>query len=259
MNRSRPLRTLLAAGLVAVGMSLGGCIGFTPLYAAQGVTPKLQAIEVVPGDGRLGFLVHDFLTDSFARDPSQPAVYRLSFANSELRLPQGITISNVATRYEVDLFTAYTLTEIATNKVVTRGQVGVNVTYDIQAQPYAALSAAQDGERRAAEQAADRVRLEIATFLASPRPVPAASTLAPPNFATYSERLAGSVVQTPREQAAGELRAQGGQEDVTGQPKSVTVVPEAAQPFSPSEDPTNIQTLPTVEGQSGQGQGAQSR
>ena len=73
-------------------------------------------------------------------------------------------------------------------------------------------------------------------------------------FATYSERLAGSVVQTPREQAAGELRSQGGQDDVTGQPKSVTVVPETAQPFNPSEDPTNIQTLPTVEGQ-----GAQSR
>ncbi|MEI9891454.1 MAG: hypothetical protein WDN45_13855 [Caulobacteraceae bacterium] len=48
------------------------------------------------------------------------------------------------------------------------------MTYDVQSAPYSALSESQDGERRAAEQAADRVRVEIATFFASPRPVPAA-------------------------------------------------------------------------------------
>src|SRR6185369_13524695 len=105
------------------------------------------------------------------RDRDQPAIYRLTFTHRQVRVPQGITLSNVASRDEVDLSTSYVLTEIATNKVVTRGQVSVNVTYDVQSQPYSALSEAQDGERRAAEQAADRVRVEIATFFASPRPI----------------------------------------------------------------------------------------
>jgi LPS-assembly lipoprotein len=247
-----PLRAILAFGLLAASLTLGGCIGFTPLYAAEGVTPKLQAIEVAQPSGRLGFLMHDFLSDSLARDRDQPAVYRLTFVNSEVRSPQGITISNVASRYEVDLNTSYALTEIATGKVITRGLVAVNVTYDVQAQPYAALSEAQDGERRAAEQAADRLRLELATFFASPRPVPAASTLIPPPVSAYSERMAGTVIQSPREQATGELRPQDSLNGVFGQVQSTTVTPEAAQPFSPSQDPNNIQTPPTTDGSTGQ-------
>ncbi|MEI9891455.1 MAG: hypothetical protein WDN45_13860 [Caulobacteraceae bacterium] len=119
MTSFRPLRAVFALGLLAGSLALGGCIGFTPLYAAEGVTPKLEAIEVGRADGRLGYLVHDFLTDSFARDRAQPAIYRLTFVNREVRVPQGITIANVASRDEVDLSTTYTLTEIATNKVIT--------------------------------------------------------------------------------------------------------------------------------------------
>jgi LPS-assembly lipoprotein len=230
-------------------VALGGCGGFTPLYAAQGVSPKLSAIEVAQPDGRLGFFMREYLEDSLAHDRAQPPVYRLSFTNRELRVPRGITISNVASRYEVDLSTNYTLTEIATGKLVTRGQVQVNVSYDVQAQPYASLAAQQDGERRVAEQAADRLRLELASYFASPRPTPAAAALVPPDQSTYSERLPGAVLQSPREQANGELQPQGGQSDTFGQPRSLTTTPETApQPFTPSQDPNNIKTLPETGG-----------
>jgi LPS-assembly lipoprotein len=248
LSALRPGLVLAAVGLT---VALGGCGGFTPLYAAQGVSPKLSAIEVTQPDGRLGFYMREYLDDSLARDRGQPAVYRLSLANRELRVPRGITVSNVASRYEVDLSTTYTLTEIATGKLVTRGQVSVNVTYDVQAQPYASLSAQQDGERRVAEQAADRLRIELASYFASPRPTPAAATPAPP-VSTFSERLPGAVLQTPREQASGELQPQGGQDDTFGRTRSLTVTPDTApQPFTPSEDPNNIKTLPDA-GSSGQ-------
>ena len=84
-------------------------------------------------DGRLGFYMRGYLEDSLARDRTQPAVYRLSFSNRELRVPRGITISNVASRYEVDLTTTYTLTEVATGKLVTRGNVQVNRRRDARA------------------------------------------------------------------------------------------------------------------------------
>jgi len=254
MSTLRPLPTLAVQTLAILGLTLalGGCGGFTPLYAAQGVTPKLAAIDVAPADGRLGFYMREYLDDSLARDRNQTPVYRLSFANRELRVPRGITISNVASRYEVDIATNYTLTEIATNKVVTRGLVQVNVTYDVQNQPYASLAAAQDGERRAAEQAAERLRIELASYFASPRPTPPASALVVPDQSTYSERLPGAVLQSPRQQASGDLQPQGGQADTFGQTRSITAAPGQAQPFTPSEDPNTIKTLPLEGGASGQ-------
>jgi LPS-assembly lipoprotein len=245
MSTLPPRSAALALAATGLSLALAGCGGFTPLYAAQGVSPKLAAIEVTQPDGRLGFYMREYLDDSLARDRNQPAVYRLSFVNRELRVPRGITISNVASRYEVDLSTSYVLTEIATGKQVTRGQVSVNVSYDVQAQPYASLASQQDGERRAAEQAADRLRLELASYFASPRPTPTGAAPAAPLVATYSERLPGAVLQTPRQQAQGELQPQGGQADTFGQPHQLTTTPETApQPFSPSEDPNTIKTLP---------------
>jgi LPS-assembly lipoprotein len=247
----RSARPALATGQIlavaTLSLGLAGCGGFTPLYGAQSVSPKLSAIEVVQPDGRLGFYMRESLDDSLARDHGQAPVYRLTIANRELRVPRGITISNVASRYEVDLTTNYVLTEIATGKQVTKGQISVNVTYDVQNQPYASLSAQQDGERRVAEQAADRLRLELASYFASPRPTDA--TVAAPDLSTYSERLPGAVVQTPREQATGELQPQGDQNSGFGQTRSITTTPDTKQPFTPSEDPNNkIDTLPTTDG-----------
>jgi LPS-assembly lipoprotein len=235
-------RTAILAAALLMAAGLQGCGGFTPLYAAEGVTPRLSSIEVVQPDGRLGFFMRQYLDDSLARKTSEPAIYRLTISNRELRVPRGISVSNVATRYEVDLSTDYTLTEIATGKPVTKGRVSVNVTYDVQSAPYASLAAQQDGERRVAEQAADRVRIELASYFASPRPTDA--SLPPPDQTTYSERLPGAVLQTPRQQAEGELQPQGVQSNTIGQTRSITATPDAPQPFSPSEDPNAIKTLP---------------
>jgi LPS-assembly lipoprotein len=247
------------AGLLAPLAILGGCAGFTPMYATAGVSPKLSAIAVNQPDGRLGFLLRENLDDSLARDSQQPAIYRLNLANREVRSGQGITVANVASRYEVDLTTKYTLTEIATGKLVTQGQVVVNVTYDVVSQPYAALSAEQDSERRVAEQAADRIRLELATFFASPRPVPSQAALqsaSAPTFSADPDHQA-AVIQTPRQMATGVMTSGGGETDILGQPRQAVTTPDQPQiqPFNPSQDPNNaapdpaaIKTLPDAGG-----------
>lgn len=251
MKHARPTLLLTAAlGLAALG--LGGC-GFTPLYAAPGVTPKLASIQVSRPDGRTGFLMGQYLDDDFGKNRGVAPAYRLLLKTNEVRIPRGIRVNNVASRYEVDLNTTYTLIDIATRKIVTAGLVKVNVTYDSADQPYAGIAAEQDGQRRAAEQAAQRIQLELASYFASPRPVQTdltgrlnAEAVA---LSTYSERLQPAAVQSPRERALGQPAPQGGPSDMFGQPlqKSTPndpavgapVLPEAAptDPYAPTLDP----------------------
>ena len=191
-------------GLVSAGLAgltaLGGC-GFTPLYAAStGVTPKLAAIQVHRPDGRPGYLIGQSLDDELGHDAAVTPLYKLNVSLGETRTPRGININNVASRYEVDLTAKYSLTDIKTGKEVTHGTVSVNASYDSAVQPYASLTGEQDGERRAAEQAAQRIRLELASYLASPHKV-GDMVPASVNTATYTDLVAAQPIQSPRERA----------------------------------------------------------
>jgi LPS-assembly lipoprotein len=203
----RHLRFDVAApgGLMALAgaaLLLGGC-GFTPLYATKtGVTPQLAAIEVHRPNGRTGYLMGDSLDDELGRDTSVPAKYHLQYAVHEVRVPQGINASNEATRYEVDLVVDYTLSDIKTHAQVTKGRVSVNATYNAADQPYASMAASLDGEKRAAEAAAQRVRLELASYFASPHPNP---TVMPQGAITntFNDMITAEPVQSPRDRALG--------------------------------------------------------
>jgi LPS-assembly lipoprotein len=251
MKRAHPTLLLTATlGLAALG--LGGC-GFTPLYATPGVNSKLASIQVSRPDGRTGFLMGQYLDDDLGKDRTETPAYRLLLKTNEVRIPRGIRVDNVASRYEVDLNTTYTLIDVATRKIVTAGLVKVNVTYDSADQPYAGIAAEQDGQRRAAEQAAERIRLELATWFASPRPVQTdlAGQLNADSVAleTYSERLQPATVQSPRERALGQPTPQGGPSDIFGQPLQrstpndpavdAPVLPGSAtaDPYAPPLDP----------------------
>jgi LPS-assembly lipoprotein len=247
MMKHSPRTLLIGAALGLAALGLGGC-GFTPLYAAPGVTPKLASIQVSRPDGRTGFLMGQYLDDDFGKDTSHPPAYRLLLKTNEVRIPRGIRVDNVASRYEVDLSATYTLIDISTRKIVTAGVVKVNVTYDSADQPYAGVAAELNGQERAAEQAAQRIRLELASWFASPRPVQtdlagqlSADATA---LATYSERLQPATVQSPRERALGQPSPQGGGSDIFGQPLRQTapddsgIGPQAApDPNAPQIDP----------------------
>jgi LPS-assembly lipoprotein len=241
--RAHALASAAVFGLAAV--TLSGCGGFTPLYAVPGVSPKLAAIEVSRPDGRTGFLMGQFLDDEFARDRASPPLYRLILQTHEERIPRGIRVDNVASRYEVDLNTVYTLVDLKTRSTVTSGLVKVVITYTGADQPYAGIAGEQEGQQRAAEQSAARIRLELASFFAAPRPMLAASALVPGQDATYSERLQAAAVQSPRQRALGEPSVQNGQNDMISQPLQSTTAPgEEPKAFSPSQDPTNGQVDP---------------
>lgn len=169
MQIAQPRRLGLVASLIGAAVVVSGC-GFRPLYAADGVVQNLSTIDVVAPQGRAGFLIRQHLDDAFARKPGATPAYRMQLALSEARYPRGIRTDNVATRYEYVLTADYTVAALPSGAVAKRGRVRVELTYDSADQPYASIAAQQDAEDRATEEAARRIQLELAAWLATGEP-----------------------------------------------------------------------------------------
>ena len=159
-------KTALLLSLAA--LSLGGC-GFTPLYGVPGVSSDLSAISVTAPQGRTGFLLRHSLDDAFARNGAAPPVYKLALNISEQKIPRGVRVDNVANRYELVLTVNYLLTTAA-GAPARNGRVTASVTYDSADQPYASIAAEQDGQERAAVEAARQISVDLATWMANRRP-----------------------------------------------------------------------------------------
>lgn len=156
---------VVALALVSPGLS--ACVsGFTPVYGRPGVARGMARIDVETPQTRTGYLLRESLEDALAYDRASPATYRLVIKLHESRRSRGLDESRVATRYEVTLTASYVLTDIATNQMVLRGNRPIHITYDTTDQPYAGIVAQQDGQRRAAGQAADQIKTDILAWFA---------------------------------------------------------------------------------------------
>lgn len=156
---------ILAAAAAALGLS--GCAGFQPLYAQPEVVKNLAAIQVNAPNGRTGYLIRQHLDDAFAKNHEAAPAYAMDLSLGEARYPRGVRIDNVATRYEYVLTASYVLKSLPSQALAKQGQVRVELTYDSADQPYASISAQQDAQDRAAEEAARRIELELAVWLAN--------------------------------------------------------------------------------------------
>jgi LPS-assembly lipoprotein len=164
----RASRTSLGAPLAVLAalacIPLAGC-GFTPLYATPALTPALSSVDVsLEGTSRTGYLMREQLRRELNHDADEPAHYRLTITLSERRAPQGVRVNNVANRYEIDLTANYSLADATTGKVLRTGAVSSEVSYDSADPPYSGVVANQDGEQRVAQEAAIRIRLELARY-----------------------------------------------------------------------------------------------
>ena len=160
---SKARRAWTLGGPALLAASLAGC-GFTPMYATPGLTPALASVDLVAPQTREGYLLKQELGDALAHDPTTPAAYRLALNFSEVRFPEGVRVNNVATRYELGLTAGYVLTDAATGRVLLQGAAPVSISYDSADPPFAGTQANQDGEVRLAEQAAIRIRLDLARY-----------------------------------------------------------------------------------------------
>jgi len=154
-----------AALALAAAASLGGC-GFTPLYAQPGVAGGMTHIQVDAPKGRVGYLMREDLDDAFGHAKGDAPQYKLEMVLDQGRTAHGLTENDTAQRYELDMTVIYTLIDISTGKVAVTGQVVSNVSYDSTDQPYAGIAARQDTQDRLATDAAQKVEVQVAAFLA---------------------------------------------------------------------------------------------
>ncbi|MBJ7447606.1 MAG: hypothetical protein JHC81_08730 [Brevundimonas sp.] len=157
----------LGLTIVAVaGLLVSGC-GFTPIYGDGGaVGSSLSRIAVTTQDDRLGYRVREQLEDALGRNGAAAPLYRLETAIEQSRRPLGRRIDDTATRYELTVRGAWTLTPLNGGVPVT-GVETVTTTYAAADQPYAAIAAQQDGEERAAAELARLIRLDLMRTLSA--------------------------------------------------------------------------------------------
>jgi LPS-assembly lipoprotein len=67
------------------------------------------------------------------------------------------------TRYNDTLVVNYTLTD-AKGTEITHGSQSSLASYNVAVSPYATLAAQQDSDKRAAEDIADRIRMDLGAF-----------------------------------------------------------------------------------------------
>ncbi len=154
---------------IAIASLLGAC-GFHPLYAGLngGMDATLSSIYVEPIPDRVGYELRNTMIDLLdGPGTSSGASYRLKLALSENT--QGIALQNDATitRYNDTLTVTYELTDMA-GRVVTKGtETGLsayNVLPSSSNANYGTLAAQQDADKRAAQDIAERIRLDLNVY-----------------------------------------------------------------------------------------------
>lgn len=142
-------------GVLLAGLALAAC-GFTPVYGPGGVGGKLfgkirAADPKTPDDfsfaGRIAERMGPDSAARFALD------YRLRIAV----VPQAITTDEITTRYALNGSADFVLTDTATGRVVTRGQVSSFTSYSTTGTTIATMAAEQDAHERLARMLADQV------------------------------------------------------------------------------------------------------
>jgi LPS-assembly lipoprotein len=173
-------RTFFAMGLAGL---VAGC--FQPLYAEHplpvgaggnpGVVGQLRAVDVASIDAPAGSrlarvsvnvrneLIYDLTGGSGGFSPTHRLDVKLSATQLQVIVDINTARPDV-NNYGID--STYTLTELATGRVVVKGQTFARVSYNIpgQEQRFAGERGLRDAENRAAKEIAENIRSRLASF-----------------------------------------------------------------------------------------------
>jgi LPS-assembly lipoprotein len=172
-------RLARAAFGLAIAALAGGC--FQPLYGEHSPTggpilrDQLSAIEVLQivapkgsDEDRLAVDIRDALLFDFTGGgAAAPPTHRLKISISSTRA--SIIVDVNTSRPDIENYginATYSLTEIATGKVVVTGQTFARVSYDIpgQQQRFARQRGLRDAENRAAKVIASNIMSRLASY-----------------------------------------------------------------------------------------------
>jgi LPS-assembly lipoprotein len=176
-----PGRTLRILAVVAMGGLAAGCL--QPLYADRtviaggpsgSIRDALSSVEVEQIDARKGTpearvaveLRNDLLFELTGGGPMAPPTHKLNIRMTASKSAIIVDVNTGRTEAEiVGIDVSYTLTDLATKKVVVRGTSFSRVSSDIpgQQQRFARSRAQRDAEDRAAKVIAEQIRSRLAS------------------------------------------------------------------------------------------------
>jgi LPS-assembly lipoprotein len=154
---------LIASACLAVA----GC-GFHPLYGGR-LQPQLASIYVEPLGERDGYELRNQLIDLLGSDGREAGkAYRLKLTLNQIS--NGVTLQNDATitRYNDTITATYVLTDVKGTEI-TRGSQTSLSSFNVSSSPYSTLAVQQDSDRRAADDLADRIRMDLGAFFGGRR------------------------------------------------------------------------------------------
>ena len=158
----------LAATAACVLLPLLSACGFQPMYGGN-LAPQMSTIYVEEIPERSGFELRTRLIDILNSDGVMTGKrYRLKISLNEAT--QGIALQNDATitRYNNRMEARFVLSD-AGGKEVYRGNQTELSSYNVVQSPYATLAAEQDSGKRAVQDMAERIRLELAVWFRKQR------------------------------------------------------------------------------------------
>ena len=147
---------------LALLFPLAAC-GFRPMYA-DNLDPQLAAIFVEPVAERDGYELRNTLIDLLHSDGDKAGKrYRLHIVMNESS--QGIALQNDATitRYNTTLGATFELYDMK-GDLLTKGTQSEMAAYNVVQSPYATLTAQMDSSKRAAQDVAERIHLDLGVW-----------------------------------------------------------------------------------------------
>lgn len=168
---------MISGGKSFVLAAVFGCMpvsacGLHPLYGNSGSAPNLADtlsevyVEQIPD--RVGYQLRNDLLDLFnATGRAEEAAYRLRLHLNEEEQAVALQTNTNITRYNYTLRAHYELVPKGSTEVVKSGDLTTLTAYNVAAAPFlfGTVTAERDAKDRAANDIAERIRIEVAVFL----------------------------------------------------------------------------------------------
>lgn len=153
------------------GLALMGAVaacGFAPMYGKAertAVADDLATVWIETIEDRVGQMVHNQLSTNFnPRRVTIQARYRLKVTLGESVESFAKRRDETATRANLRLLGAYTLTEVGTGRAVFSGQALAVVSYNLVDADYAVITSRENARNRAARDVAEDITTIVSSF-----------------------------------------------------------------------------------------------
>lgn len=162
---SRWLSVVLMAFSLFAGVA---ACGFQPLHSRLGGADatRLSGIKVLPIDDRKGQLLSNLLLDRLTPHgvPKQPN-YILSVKLSENKESLGVRADEFATRANLKITAAFSLSSSRPNKLVMRGHAESTSSFNILDSSFATLASENDARKRSLREISEQIKSRVSIFL----------------------------------------------------------------------------------------------